>query len=55
MGVVLYNHSDVSFRISKHDRIAQLIIERIAQPAIVVVDELDETVRAEGGFGSTGQ
>jgi dUTP pyrophosphatase len=51
----LYNHTDVSFRIAKHDRIAQLIVERIATPAVVLVDDLDETARASGGFGSTGQ
>lgn len=36
------------------DRIAQLILERIARPGVVEVEELDETERSAGGFGSTG-
>jgi dUTP pyrophosphatase len=40
--------------VSRGDRIAQLIIERIANPEIVEVDEIDDTVRGSGGFGSTG-
>lgn len=36
------------------DRIAQLILEQIRTVPAVEVDELDETVRGEGGFGSTG-
>ena len=52
--VILFNHSDADFRFSKGDRIAQLILEKIATPLVVVVDELDATERGEGGFGSTG-
>ena len=37
------------------DRVAQLIIEKIVTPNVVTeVEDLDETVRGEGGFGSTG-
>ena len=54
VGVVLFNHSDSDFAIKKGDRIAQLIIERIATPPVVVVETLDETERGSGGFGSTG-
>ena len=36
------------------DRIAQLIIERIAILPVEEVEDLDSTVRGEGGFGSTG-
>ena len=42
------------YKIEKGDRIAQLIIEVIKTPTINVVDNLDETERGEGGFGSTG-
>ena len=52
--VLLFNHSDVDFVVNKHDRIAQLIIEKISLPLVMEVDELDNTVRGEGGFGSTG-
>jgi len=36
-------------------RIAQLIIEKIATPEILIVDDLDDTVRGDGGYGSTGR
>jgi len=53
--VLLFNHGKEDFRISKGDRIAQLILEIIALRGIVkVVDELTETTRGINGFGSTG-
>jgi len=55
VGVVLFNHSEVEFKISKGDRIAQLIIERIATPQVVEVDDIEDTERGQGGFGSTGK
>ena len=36
------------------DRVAQLVLERIATPEVVEVAELDDTDRGAGGFGSTG-
>ena len=39
---------------SKFDRIAQVIMEKIEPTEVVEVDELSETLRGEGGFGSTG-
>ena len=58
--VVLYNSSkdEVTqpklFEVSPGDRIAQLILQAVADFPIEVVTELSDTVRAEGGFGSTG-
>lgn len=52
--VLLFNHSEVDFGIKEGDRIAQLVIERICTPEVVVVEELEESVRGVGGFGSTG-
>lgn len=52
--VLLFNHSEVDFEIKEGDRIAQLVIERIYTPEVVVVEELEESVRGVGGFGSTG-
>eukprot|EP00877_Chromochloris_zofingiensis_P003311 jgi/Chrzof1/12981/Cz07g15060.t1 len=52
--VLLFNHSDVDFAVKKHDRIAQLILEKICTPEVVEVQELCETDRGLGGFGSTG-
>jgi dUTP pyrophosphatase len=40
--------------VSKGDRIAQLVLERIVTPDVVVVESLDDTARGAGGFGSTG-
>lgn len=54
VGVVLFNHADVPFEVKKGDRIAQLICEQIFYPQIVEVQELGETARGAGGFGSTG-
>lgn len=55
LGVVLFNFGDAEFVIKRGDRIAQLLIEPIAKPAITVVAELDGTERGQGGFGSTGK
>ncbi|KAI5798459.1 deoxyuridine 5'-triphosphate nucleotidohydrolase [Pyronema domesticum] len=52
--VLLFNHSDVDFEVKEGDRVAQLILERIYTPDVVVVEELEESVRGAGGFGSTG-
>jgi dUTP pyrophosphatase len=55
--VVLYNFASVMFKISKGQRIAQLIIERISTPDIVEItkeEDLEHTERGFGGFGSTG-
>lgn len=52
--VALYNHSDSVKEVSSGDRIAQLVIEPYYKATFNVVEELDDTVRADGGFGSTG-
>uniref|UniRef100_A0A7N0TXQ6 Deoxyuridine 5'-triphosphate nucleotidohydrolase n=1 Tax=Kalanchoe fedtschenkoi TaxID=63787 RepID=A0A7N0TXQ6_KALFE len=54
VGVILFNHSDVEFEVKEGDRIAQLILEKILTPEVVEVEDLDDTVRGAGGFGSTG-
>lgn len=56
VGVILFNQSDEDFVVSKGDRIAQLIFERIYTPEIEVVDysTMMETERGLKGFGSTG-
>jgi dUTP pyrophosphatase len=55
IAVVLLN-TDPSepFHIRRGDRIAQLVIQRIDEVSLIKVDELDDTSRGEGGFGSTG-
>lgn len=52
--VILFNFSDTDFAIKEGDRIAQLVIERIYTPDVVVVEKLETSVRGAGGFGSTG-
>lgn len=54
VGVVLFNHSDVDFPVKQNDRIAQLILEKIAMVPVEEVMELPSSERGEGGFGSTG-
>ncbi len=54
VGVVLFNHSDEDFTVQKGDRVAQLILERISMAAAQEVQELSDTARGAGGFGSTG-
>lgn len=49
----MINLGSESVTIRRGDRVAQLIISKVERPAIVVVDELSETVRGSGGFGST--
>lgn len=55
VGVVLFNHSDVDVDINLHDRVAQLIIEKVAMLEVTEVKDLQETQRGDGGFGSTGK
>jgi len=52
--VILFNFSENDFTIKEGDRIAQLVIERIYTPDVVVVEKLEASVRGTGGFGSTG-
>lgn len=51
---MLANHGDQDFEIKPGDRVAQLVIEAIILPRPVFVDELPDTGRGDGGFGSTG-
>ena len=54
IGVILINLGDKDFIIEKGMRIAQMVINKIEQCDLVEVEELDETKRGNGGFGSTG-
>ena len=53
--VVINTDRMKEFQIRRGDRIAQLVIQRVEEAAILQVDDLDETSRGAGGFGSTGQ
>ncbi|MBE6613351.1 MAG: dUTP diphosphatase [Ruminococcaceae bacterium] len=51
----LYNRSDVPYTVVPGDRIAQLMFIPVLHANLIPSDELDETVRGAGGFGSTGR
>lgn len=52
--VIVINHGDDAFEIRRGDRIAQLVLAPVTRAGWLPVEELDETSRGEGGFGSTG-
>ena len=51
----LHNHSKVSQSIEPGERIAQMVIAPYITANFILSDELDDTVRGAGGFGSTGR
>ena len=53
--VILFNHSNKNFKINNNDRIAQMILAPIIKVDLEETNELPETIRGEGGFGSTGK
>ena len=52
--VALFNHSDTSQKISNGQRIAQLVITPVVKANFEGAEELTQTTRGEGGFGSSG-
>ena len=52
--VLLINHGDAAFVVTRGLRIAQLVVAPVAQARFVAALELDDTIRGDGGFGSTG-
>lgn len=54
VGVILINHSDEVFRIEHGDRICQAVVSVVPRVTLEVADELEESLRGEGGYGSTG-
>ena len=55
VGAIIYNSSDEEFVVKKGDRIAQCLIAPVIIASFNAVDELSETERGNGGFGSTGK
>jgi dUTP pyrophosphatase len=55
VGVILINHGTNSFSVEPGERIAQLVFARFEQAVWQPVKELDQTERAEGGFGHSGR
>jgi dUTP pyrophosphatase len=52
--VILINHGTEDFAVRRGDRVAQLVLAPVTTGSWLPVEELDETLRGEGGFGSTG-
>ncbi len=52
--IVLHNLSDILFTVEKDTRVAQILIQPVEQKEIIEVQEFEETVRGEDGFGSSG-
>ena len=52
--VLLINHGSAPFEIARGMRIAQMVIQPVSLATLSEVDELNESARGEGGFGSTG-
>ena len=53
--VILFNHGDKEFIINNGDRIAQMVLVPILKVQFEEVQDLPETIRGSGGFGSTGK
>jgi dUTP pyrophosphatase len=53
--VILFNHGKTDFLINNKDRIAQMILTPVIKMDLEETDNLPETIRGEGGFGSTGK
>ena len=53
--VILFNHGNKSFKINNNDRIAQMILTPVIKMDLEETNELPESIRGAGGFGSTGK
>jgi dUTP pyrophosphatase len=54
VAVIVVNHGDAPVTIARGERIAQLVVQRLPEVELELVDELEETARGTGGFGHTG-
>ncbi len=54
VGVIVVNLSQEPYVIEKGAKISQLLVQKVELPEVCEVTELDDTIRGEGGFGSTG-
>ena len=53
--VIIYNHGDENFLVNNGDRIAQMILAPVVKMELEEVNNLPESIRGKGGFGSTGK
>jgi dUTP pyrophosphatase len=54
LGVIVMNAGQEAFVINPGDRIAQMVVAPVVQAGFAIVEDLDDTARGAGGFGSTG-
>lgn len=54
VGVILINAGPADFTVSRGDRIAQMVVQKLADVELVAAEQLSDTSRGAGGFGSTG-
>ena len=53
--IIIYNHGNNDFLVNNGDRIAQMILTPVVKMELEETNDLPETIRGEGGFGSTGK
>jgi len=53
--IIIYNHGNDDFNINNGDRVAQMVLSPVIKIELEEVNDLPETIRGEGGFGSTGK
>jgi len=53
--IILFNHGNKDFIVNNNDRIAQMVLTPVIKMDLEEVDQLPETIRGSGGFGSTGK
>ncbi len=54
LGVILVNHGQAPVAFARGDRVAQLVIAPVERAELLLADDLSDTGRGAGGFGSTG-
>ena len=54
VGVILINAGPADFTVARGDRIAQMVVQKLADVELVAAEQLSDTNRGTGGFGSTG-
>ena len=54
VGVILINAGPADFTVARGDRIAQMVVQKLADVQLVAAEQLSDTSRGAGGFGSTG-
>ena len=53
--IILFNHGNKNFIINNNDRVAQMVLAPIVKMELEETNELPESIRGKGGFGSTGK